>query len=80
MLSIQQSRGIAWHIAYLTTSAARSAAEDTTRVCGVPFSIDALDGSEPLVGLNALMKAGSWPSCLGSLNEDVSRNAVSDIN
>jgi hypothetical protein len=61
---------------YRTTLAARSAAPEITRVCGVPFCSEDFDKSVPL-GLNALRKSGSWSRSLVAVKEEVSRNAES---
>lgn len=61
---------------YLTSSAALSAAGDNTRVCGLPFSSDDLDKSDPL-GLKSLKNVGSCSSDRRDLKEDVSRIADS---
>lgn len=62
---------------YRTTSAALSAAPQTTNVCGVPFSSDDLTKPDPLSGLNAFKNSGRQLSARDESYDDVSRKAVS---
>ena len=64
-------------ILYLATSAARSAAEVTKSVCGVPTSLDAEERDCAFMPVKFMRKVDKWARSLVSCHDEVSENACS---